>query len=91
MEFDKRGVRIMKYYAQKKGCSTLRKIITDSDEEAIKKAEELFGTENVIVGKTLQRMITPQERKKMNCIEEEVIGDMLGERAKEIIHIKNNL
>ena len=81
----------MKYYAQKKGCGTLRKIIADSDEEAIKKAEELFGTENVIVGKTLQRMITPQERKKMNRIEEEVIGDMFGERAKEIIHIKNNL
>ena len=81
----------MKYYAQKEGCGTLRKIIANSDEEAIKKAEELFGTENVIVGKSLQRMITPQERKKINRIEEDLMGDMFGERAKEIIHIKNNL
>ena len=40
----------MKYYAQKSGCMTIRKIVADSDEEALKKAMELFGTDDVIVG-----------------------------------------
>ena len=81
----------MKYYAQKEGCGTLRKIIADSDEEAIKKAEELFGTENVIVGTHLQKAHSRRDITRLNKIEEEIIGDMLGERAREIIHIKNNL
>lgn len=61
----------MKYYAQKRGVSTIRKIVANSDDEAFAKAVELFGTEDIIVGKGLQKMITKQERKKMNRIEEE--------------------
>ena len=81
----------MKYYAHKQGCSTLRKIIAETDEEALQKAKELFGTEKVIVGKRLQKAITSQERKRMNKIVEEVTGDIFGKKAREIIHIKNNL
>lgn len=81
----------MKYYAQKEGCMTIRKIIADSDEEALKKAIELFGTENVIVGKRLQKAITPQERKRMNKIEEDVMGEMLGSDAKRITKLFHSL
>ena len=77
----------MKYYAQKEGCETLRKIIADSDEEAIKKAEELFGTEHVIVGKSLQKGLSKQEQKEIYRTSEEMAGKIFGPHMKAAMQI----
>lgn len=79
----------MKYYAQRIDCSILRKIIADSDEEAFNKAVELFGTENVIVGKSLQKIRSREEQKEIYKSSEEMAGRLFGPVGKialEIIH-----
>lgn len=64
----------MKYYAQlKEGNKTLRKIIADSDEEALQKAVELFGTDNVIVGKNLQKALTKEEKKELRYYQNQIV------------------
>ena len=79
----------MKYYAQERGCMTLRKIIADSDEEAFNKAVELFGTENVVVGKSLQKGRTRKEQKEINKESERIAGELFGpviQKGMEMLH-----
>ena len=78
----------MKYYAQKSGCMTIRKIIADSDEEALKKAMELFGTDDVIVG-NLKKKYSKEELKQIYKDTEDAAGRILepvGKAAMKIMH-----
>lgn len=71
----------MKYYAQKRGCGTIRKIIADSDEDAFNKAAELFGTDDVIIC-SLKKAVTREEQKKIYKESEELAGKLFGEQLK---------
>ena len=81
----------MKYYAQKEGCGTLRKIIADSDEEAFDKAVELFGTENVIIGKSLQKVRSREEQKEIYKSSEEMAGKLFGPAGKAALEIMHSV
>lgn len=81
----------MKYYAQKEGCGTLRKIIADSDEEAFDKAVGLFGTENVIVGKSLQKVRSREGQKEIYKSSEEMAGKLFGPAGKAALEIMHSV
>lgn len=67
----------MKYYAQREGCGTVRKVIADSDEEAFCKAKELFQSEDVIIGKSLQKMFTKEDQKRIIKESCEIVDKLL--------------
>ena len=80
----------MKYYAQKSGCMTIRKIIADSDEEALKKAMELFGTDDVIVG-NLKKKYSKEELKQIYKDTEDAAGRILGPVGKAAMKIMHSV
>jgi len=80
----------MKYYAQKSGCMTIRKIIADSDEEALKKAMELFGTDDVIVG-NLRKKYSKEELKQFYRDCEEAAGKVLGPAGKAAMKLMHSV